>query len=54
VTDGHDTLSGLYELLDRALAAINHGDRATASKLTANVNLHRQGDRAAFESETAR
>jgi hypothetical protein len=33
VTDGRDTLSGLYELLDRAVAAINHGDRATASKL---------------------
>jgi class 3 adenylate cyclase/tetratricopeptide (TPR) repeat protein len=37
VTDGSDTLSALDELLDRAVAAINRGDRATATKLAGQV-----------------
>ena len=37
MTDGRDTLSGLDELLDRAVAAINHADRATATKLAGQV-----------------
>jgi hypothetical protein len=37
VTDSRDTSSALDELLDRAVAAINDGDRATATKLAGQV-----------------